>query len=206
MTRVFVPTFGEYQAVAMQTASIYPRTRVTWDCETRLETIPVYPALAALGEAGELCDKIVDGGREQLPYLKELGDVLWYITAAAVELRLSDPGHELGALLNHWRFSSKTTFSNWATYQSQHDPNAGVEALRLVAYLGRYSERIKKCWRESTALDVGACVLDLERALTQIHHLALCFYSNIGEVAQANADKLASRRARGTLLGSGDNR
>lgn len=198
-----VLTFEEYQAFAMQTAAIYPRTAAPVGNEP-LDTIPVYPAMAALGEAGELCEKIVDGGRAQLPYLKELGDVLWYITASAVELKLArEPGRELWAVatrdgvINDMRGWSMSTVSGMT---------AELEAIKLVAALGRYSERVKKCWRENTRLDRLACSKDLATALFQIHNVAMCFYSDIATVAQTNVDKLASRRARGTLLGSGDNR
>lgn len=202
--RVFVPTFGEYQAVAMKTAAIYPRTPAP--AGNHVQTIPVYPAMAALGESGELCEKILDGARVQLPYLKELGDVLWYVTAAAVELRLADPGHELGAALCSPYCNSDTTFADWAARQDARGFDPRGEALRLVACLGRYAERVKKCWRENTVLSVNDCAVDLSRALVQLHAIALCFYSTIGEVAQANVDKLISRRSRGTLLGSGDDR
>lgn len=202
-----IKTFGEYQAVAMQTAAIYPRIPITWECKTHLSTLPVYPAMAALGEAGELCEKIVEGKRDRLPILNELGDVLWYVTAAAVELQLADPGHELGVGVVH--ATADTTFDRW--HKNHSYPLLPVvdidrEALRLVAMLGKFSERVKKAWRDHTSLDTGECAFDLCESIEIIHRVAQCMYSTLGEVAQANVDKLASRRARGTVQGSGDNR
>lgn len=61
----------------------------------------VYPALGLCGEAGEFAEKVKKlirdkGGNwktlspeEHLNMLKELGDVLWYVTAAAKELESS---------------------------------------------------------------------------------------------------------------------
>lgn len=201
MTPPVVATFAEYQAIAMRTAAIYPRTPAPAGNEP-LETIPVYPAMAALGEAGELCEKILDGGREQLPYFKELGDVLWYVTAAAVELRLGAPGLELWHLATSG--GAMHDMRSWTLNPIADDPARA--ALQLVASLGRYAERVKKCWRENTRLDTSACGRDLATSLYAIHNLAMCYYSSIGAVAQANVDKLVSRRARGTLFGSGDDR
>ena len=80
--------FNEYQSEALKTAQ-YPNVGVNL----------VYPAMGLAGEAGEFCDKIkkfwrntgfMSGGRltslERNEVVKELGDVLWYIAAAAEEL------------------------------------------------------------------------------------------------------------------------
>src|SRR4051794_36745635 len=86
-------TFAEYEAQALNNRRTpYPN---------RGSNI-VYPALAIAGEAGELADKVkklwrnhgktsgrecTDSERELLA--NELGDVLWYIGAAAQELGLT---------------------------------------------------------------------------------------------------------------------
>ena len=84
--------FTEYQNLALSTA-IYPR---------KYETI--YPALGLCGEAGEVAEKVKksirdDFGRCPASYwqekqfkedlTKELGDVLWYISALASDLDIS---------------------------------------------------------------------------------------------------------------------
>lgn len=77
---------NEYQAIAKTTA-LYPK-----------ESAIIYPALGLTGEAGEVAEKVKkmirdDGGemtderRELLK--KELGDVLWYISAIATDLDLT---------------------------------------------------------------------------------------------------------------------
>jgi NTP pyrophosphatase (non-canonical NTP hydrolase) len=78
-------TLDEY-AAACKTTMGYPK-----DLHP---SVPVYPALALAGEAGEFAEKVKKVLRDQdktvplspeqrADLLKELGDCLWYITAAA---------------------------------------------------------------------------------------------------------------------------
>jgi NTP pyrophosphatase (non-canonical NTP hydrolase) len=76
--------FNEYQKAALSTA-IYP------------EGIS-YPALGLAGETGEVCEAIkkilrdkqgVVDPLDRIHILKELGDVLWYISAIAKEFDLT---------------------------------------------------------------------------------------------------------------------
>lgn len=74
---------GNYQALAMRTNVVDERMAPGG--------YPVYYALGLAGEAGELADKIKKAWRNQKPLdniavLRELGDVLWYLTAIAVHL------------------------------------------------------------------------------------------------------------------------
>ena len=79
--------FDEYQNLASSTA-IYPK---------KYETI--YPALGLCGEAGEVAEKVKKSIRDGLDFYekkrfkealtKELGDVLWYISALANDLEIS---------------------------------------------------------------------------------------------------------------------
>lgn len=79
-------TFNEYQIKAKETA-IFP------DEENRF----IYATLAMMGEAGEVSEKIKkiwrdkgkvvsDQDREEIK--KELGDVLWYMSQLALELKI----------------------------------------------------------------------------------------------------------------------
>jgi len=79
--------FEEYQEKAKETA-VYPNLDPKW----------IYPALGLSGESGEVIEKLKkilrdDNGKisnEKLDSIKkELGDVLWYISALATELGLS---------------------------------------------------------------------------------------------------------------------
>jgi len=76
-----VSTFDEYSDLA-RGSDRYPRTH------TRHGELPVYPALALGGEAGEFAEKVKKAWRDDHPLdpmagLNELGDILWYIRAAA---------------------------------------------------------------------------------------------------------------------------
>jgi NTP pyrophosphatase (non-canonical NTP hydrolase) len=104
-------TFNEYDQTARKTA-IYPQIHAVFDRRdeslsgdpmyyTNMEPLTViYPALKLAGEAGEFAEKLGkvlrdDAGRispeRKEALLKELGDVLWYVAAAARELGSSLP-------------------------------------------------------------------------------------------------------------------
>lgn len=80
-------TFLEYQKNSRRTA-LYPNVNNNY----------IYPTLGLSGEAGEVAEKIKkiirdkDGsvGKEDREELeKELGDVLWYISQIATELKIN---------------------------------------------------------------------------------------------------------------------
>lgn len=80
-------TFDEYQKIISKTA-VYPR----------IGNNIVYPVLGLTGEAGEVAEKVKkierdkDGNwteEDRSAICKELGDVLWYITATGLEFGLS---------------------------------------------------------------------------------------------------------------------
>lgn len=74
--------FDKYQEEASKTA-IYPEnSKLT------------YPLLGLCGEVGEVCEKVkkhIRDGREldKTDLTKELGDVLWYLSATARDLGIS---------------------------------------------------------------------------------------------------------------------
>lgn len=81
-----MPTFLQYQDEAFQTA-IYPN---------KGNNI-VYPALGLIGEAGEVAEKIKKilrdkngewGPGDRAAIVKELGDVLWYLSALCTEFQV----------------------------------------------------------------------------------------------------------------------
>lgn len=76
-------TLDEYQQLAMRTAH-YP----TVDSSPGM---PVYPALGLAGESGEFADKIKKAWRngteiDRMAAIRELGDILWYVAAAARDI------------------------------------------------------------------------------------------------------------------------
>lgn len=79
-------------------------------------------------------------------------------------------------------------------------------ALALNGEAGEFAEKVKKAWRDNTPLDTRAAGLELGDILWYIDASAKDMGLTLQEVAQMNIDKIASRRARGVLRGSGDNR
>lgn len=79
-------TLAEYERLAMRTHHNSPRLSP--------DGLPIYAALGLAGEAGEFVDKIKKAWRNQTPIdvdaaARELGDVLWYVTACARDLGLT---------------------------------------------------------------------------------------------------------------------
>lgn len=76
-------TFGEYETLIKKTA-IYP------EAGSGSKLSLAYTALGLTGEAGEFSEKVKkwvrDGTINKSLAVKELGDVLWYVTASAHEL------------------------------------------------------------------------------------------------------------------------
>lgn len=79
-------TFEDYEAVVDKTA-LYPGRHGT--------AVAPYPVLGLTGEAGEVAEKFkkilrdkdgVISNEDAQEIIKELGDVLWYITAIATDL------------------------------------------------------------------------------------------------------------------------
>lgn len=80
-------TFDEYQDLALDSAIYDEKFRI------------LYPALKLAGEAGEVAEKVgkrlrdhdgdLDDGKFTEDLAKELGDVLWYISALAADMGYS---------------------------------------------------------------------------------------------------------------------
>jgi NTP pyrophosphatase (non-canonical NTP hydrolase) len=83
-------------------------------------------------------------------------------------------------------------------------------ALKLNGEAGEVAEKIGKALRDAGgAIDSNrrqALLLELGDVLWYVANLAEELDYSLSDVAQANLDKLASREARGTLKGDGDNR
>lgn len=75
-------TFNEYQTF-VKSIAMYPESARIF-----------YPCLGLAGEVGEVCEKVkknIRDGRilDKEDLTKELGDVLWYLSAVALDLGIS---------------------------------------------------------------------------------------------------------------------
>lgn len=97
------------------------------------------------------------------------------------------------------------------TYVESSTPaNYIYPALGLVGEAGEVVEKVKKLIRdkggEFNKDDVEAIKKELGDVLWYVSVLASEFSISLDEIAEANIKKLASRKKRGKLKGSGDNR
>jgi len=93
-------------------------------------------------------------------------------------------------------------------------PNMGSEftypALGLVGEAGEIANKLKKVIRDNSGIlsdDVRESVsAELGDVLWYVAQLATEMGTDLNAIAQRNIDKLASRKERGVIAGSGDNR
>lgn len=78
-------------------------------------------------------------------------------------------------------------------------------ALGLTGEAGEYSEKVKKYLRDGV-FDHGAAAMELGDVLWYLARSAHELGYPLNVIAQMNVDKLTSRKERGVLGGSGDNR
>jgi NTP pyrophosphatase (non-canonical NTP hydrolase) len=86
-------SLNEYQSKAMERA-FYPPPEPPTSGPSVRTALPIYCALALCGEAGEFAEHVKKAWRDEggitperhQKLVKELGDVLWYVAAAARDL------------------------------------------------------------------------------------------------------------------------
>ena len=164
-----------------------------------------YPALGLADEFGELLDKItLSHTYTKEDIAAELGDVLWYLVNVS-----EDAGTSFIDLLNMFvdiRITSFTQLGSYINVSSDIRPSI----VRGPVHTGRIAGVAKKMIRDTNG------VLTLEK-LKIVHEslkeIIVCLYQiawtwgiNMDDVAQGNIKKLFSRKERGVLQGSGDNR
>jgi NTP pyrophosphatase (non-canonical NTP hydrolase) len=177
----------DYAAAAVSTA-IYPQSDRY-----------IYPSLGIGGEVGELCEKLGFlswASREgRGPARKEVGDVLWYIAATA-----NDAGLKMENL------------SSWDTFEDlgQYTFSSTISIGRLAGRGGAVCELAKKCIRDDHRVLTDERRGKVKDALAVLLFdlAAICnsYGISIAEAAEENLTNLQSRKDRGTLQGSGDNR
>lgn len=185
-------TFKEYQKLAQETA-IYPG---------KGENI-CYPALGLNGEAWELFEKV----KRQHFYkkenrdgiIKEIGDCLWYVQEIAFETKID--------LSGEWNQPA----GRLAILLAEEEIEDEVEHLNI--YAGAVAEMAKKQMRDDAHLDKDRlesyliiCVNFLKEVSANILKEKTDKDLALAHVAQLNIQKLKTRKANGTIKGSGDDR
>ena len=163
-----------------------------------------YPALGLAGEIGETIDKITGLTPFKLAnkdsVTKEIGDVLWYIVNTSLDIG----GVAFG-------FTSVLGFTKLrAELVPSYDDRSPL--VKLSIYAGRIAEIAKKQLRDNNG-DIDLPTDKVMRVERNLNEILLCLFDiadhwdiNMDDVAQVNINKLLSRKERGELGGSGDNR
>lgn len=106
--------------------------------------------------------------------------------------------------LNDYQEQASTT----ATFSDDGILRTAYLALGLTGEAGEVAEKVKKAIRdeggEISEDKKKAIALELGDVLWYVSQLARILGVSLEEVAQGNIDKLASRKARGVIGGSGD--
>ncbi len=104
-------------------------------------------------------------------------------------------------------------FENMGEVMRTHSYNVPEfidKVLGLVGESGEFADKIKKIMRdkrgEFTDEERVEALKELGDVLWYIAEISAYLDTPMSELAKMNLDKLASRKARGTLVGAGDNR
>lgn len=111
--------------------------------------------------------------------------------------------------INDYSVKAISTLSNNYAY-GQWDAQLMGQVLGLCGESGEVAEKVKKLLRDKRGAlsddDRAELVKELGDILWYVNAVAHLIGSSLEEVARVNNDKLASRRERDQLHGSGDNR
>ena len=95
-------------------------------------------------------------------------------------------------------------------HKSLNVPEFLDKVLGLVGESGEFADKVKKIMRDKRCEfndeERIALLKELGDVLWYVAEVSLYLDMPLGELAQMNLDKLASRKKRGTLVGAGDNR
>jgi NTP pyrophosphatase (non-canonical NTP hydrolase) len=181
----------EYQEKALTTAK-YPNVGSNF----------IYPALGLAGETGELAGVFLTYPisenthpttlqKFQTDITKELGDVMWYVAAAANEINIT---------------VDELSYAQFLPPQ----PNEFGYYLALVSSAGRVAEHAKKSQRDDNGQVTDArrtkIIESLREVMRNINGLCMALNIEIEDVMHRNIEKLFDRRERNVISGEGDNR
>lgn len=170
----------------------------------------IYPVLGVTGESGELTEHLtaLESGvtPPRADIVKEIGDVLWYVVNTSLDVGLNMSGLFDDVIENDTLFSDM--FIEEVEEISLN--NIMPDTATLAILVGRLSEIAKKTLRD----DGGVLQSDKQVRVSQIlggilielYKYTAVIGVSMDHVAKVNRDKLFSRKERGVLQGSGDDR
>lgn len=175
-----IKTWADYQKQAITTATYPKKYKI------------IYPTFELIDESIEF--KNAHGRNNQI---KELGDCFWPFANLTNELKFDMDG----------LYEDATDVLGYITFENS---NEAVDSM--VESSAKICGRIKKWLRDEDTKELPSDDKMIEIEFQLINFLAAMLYicKELGahwqEVAQMNLDKLFSRKKRGVLSGSGDNR
>lgn len=142
-----------------------------------------YPLLGLIEEAGEIDEKIHLGVTDLNELNKEFGDVYWYLTSCSFELKLN--------------------FNELLNSPIESDLPIGIEASKIAGYL-------KKIIRDDNGVMTDSkkdkIIISIKKIVFLLQKYQKKYNLNTLDIMKNNIEKLYSRKERGVLKGSGDNR
>lgn len=190
---------NDYQDAALATA-FYPKPVRT----------PLYPAIGLAGECGELGnviatrDRVGSGAKLHDRLVAEAGDCLWYLANLA---------HDFEVRFSSWLSPDDSTLDDtFAAFSyGQGSVSRPEDAfIYFSASVGSLCENVKKTLRDDadliTELRRSSVRPLIRQALSDLATVLAAFGLTLDEAAQKNLAKLADRKKRDVLKGSGDDR
>lgn len=182
--------WNAYQQEALTTA-IYPLKR-------ELE-YTVLGLCSEVGEIGEAYDNYIGGGRRSVDYsnlLSEVGDNFWYCAAVADALK--------------YPLATVALFLDPQPEPVRIPESVDSHLRYLTAEVSNIAGVVKKAIRDNDGFLSSAAqdklALHLYRVIWLLDALCGKFGTDRHSVMSKNLNKLADRKQRGVLQGSGDNR
>jgi NTP pyrophosphatase (non-canonical NTP hydrolase) len=174
----------------------------------------LYPFFGLCGESGELLEKVIKIEKDLLNWTdtswytlhieemkKEAGDVTWYIAEICTQLGI--------------KIEDLPKCEPWKETTEKNNTLIMLSELSITS--SKLMEKLKKMFRDGDVTSDSAIINDstkkeiIMKMLGEMMEIlnAYCktrLASSLVEVTQINIDKLFSRKERGVISGSGDNR
>lgn len=150
-----------------------------------------YLTLGLLAEVGEVADKLAkrkrDGVFDVRAFIKELGDVLWFVA------NLADYWDKNGDPIEYPDDISEELEAGWGRHSDGFGDD--VSNTKVLAF-----------WASAVVFDEVVAADGLYQIVARLVALGKLYGYTLEQVAEINIAKLRDRQARGVLQGDGDKR